>query len=96
MTTLNAGGLATGQVAVTTAATLICTVGAGEPDNDGVLLVSSTSNTVFVGGSSAVTASNGFPLTETATLFPTSGSAPYALYAICSSSTATVSYAFPG
>ncbi|HME15754.1 MAG TPA: hypothetical protein VKG83_09965 [Mycobacterium sp.] len=96
MATLDAGGLSTGQVAVTTAATLVCTAGASEADNDGVLLVSSTSATVFVGGSSSVTATNGFPIGLTPVLFPSSGAAPMTVYAICSSSTATVSYALPG
>jgi hypothetical protein len=60
------------------------------------LLVSSTASTVFVGGSSSVSATNGFPIGETPVLFPTSGAAPMTIYAICSSSTATVSYAYPG
>jgi hypothetical protein len=86
-------GLQTGQVSVSTTATLLCTVGA-VPDSDGVLINSSAA--AFVGGQ-GVTASTGFPVpANTPTLVPTTGAEPVAVYAITSSGTATVSYAFPG
>lgn len=87
-------GLQTGQVSAGTTATLVCSVG-GYPDNDGVLLNSTAA--VFIGGSSGVTASTGFPLAaNTPTKFPTTGAEPISVYAITASGTATVSYAYPG
>jgi hypothetical protein len=86
-------GLQTGQVTVNTSATLVCTVGS-VPDSDGVLINSSAA--AFVGGA-GVTTSTGFPVAaNTPVLFPTTGAEPVAVYAVVSSSTATVSYAFPG
>ncbi|KEF99966.1 MULTISPECIES: hypothetical protein [Mycobacterium] len=86
-------GLQTGQVSVGTTATLVCSVGA-VPDSDGVLINSSAA--AFIGGP-GVTASTGFPVgINTPVKFPTTGAEPVAVYAITSSGTATVSYAFPG
>lgn len=86
-------GLQTGQVSVSTTATLVCTVGS-VPDSDGVLITSSAAS--FVGGS-GVTIATGFPVAaNTPTLIPTTGAEPVAVYAITSSGTATVSYIFPG
>jgi hypothetical protein len=86
-------GLQTGQVSVGITATLVCTVGS-VPDADGALISSSAA--VFIGGS-GVTTTTGFPVAaNTPVLFPTTGVEPVAVYAIVSSGTATVSYAFPG
>ena len=61
-------------------AALVCNVGS-LPDNDGLLLNSSAA--VFIGGSSSVTASTGFPLAaNTPTRFPTTGAESVAVYAI--------------
>jgi hypothetical protein len=86
-------GLKTGQQVVTTTATLVCTVGA-VPDSDGVLISSSAA--AFIGGS-GVTTLTGFPVAaNTPVLFPTTGAESVAVYAVVGSSTATVSYCFPG
>lgn len=86
-------GFKNGQVSVGTTATLVCTVGS-VPENDGVLINSSAA--AFIGGS-GVTTSTGFPVAaNTPVLVPTTGAEPLALYAVVSSSTATVSYIFPG
>ena len=80
-------------VSVATTATLVCTVGS-VPENDGVLINSSAA--AFIGGS-GVTTSTGFPVAaNTPVLVPTTGAESLALYAVVSSSTATVSYIFPG
>ncbi|BCO56465.1 hypothetical protein LTQ56_02280 [Mycobacterium intracellulare subsp. intracellulare] len=86
-------GLQTGQVSVSTTATLVCNVGS-VPDSDGVLITASAP--AFVGGA-GVTAATGFPVaTNTPTLIPTTGAESVSVYAITSSGTATVSYIFPG
>lgn len=86
-------GFQTGQVAVSTTATLVATVGPA-PDNDGVLISSSAA--AFIGGA-GVTASTGFPVAaNTPVTVPTTGAEALALYAITSTGTATVSYIFPG
>lgn len=83
----------TGQVSVDTTATLVATIGSA-PENDGVLV--SGSAAAFIGGS-GVTASTGFPVAaNTPVLVPTTGAEPLELCAIVSSSTATVSYIYPG
>jgi hypothetical protein len=86
-------GLQTGQVSVGTTATLVCTVGT-VPDSDGVLINSSAA--AFIGGP-GVTTTTEFPVAaNTPVVFPTTGAEPVAVYGVVSSSTATVSYAFPG
>jgi hypothetical protein len=71
----------------------VCTLGA-VPDADGVLINSSA--TAFVGGQ-GVTTTTGFPVAaNTPVLFPTTGAESLAVYAVVSTDTATVSYAFPG
>jgi hypothetical protein len=88
-------GLQTGQVSASTSAILVCTVGSTYPDNDSVIV--SASAACFIGGTSSVTTTTGFPLAaNTPVLVPTTGAEPISIYAITSSGTATVSYAFPG
>ncbi len=86
----------TGQVDVTTAATLIVDTG-WPPDNDGILVTASAA--CYVGGPD-VTTSTGYPLAaNTPTLIPTtgshSGSSAGGLWGIVESGTATVSFISP-
>jgi hypothetical protein len=53
-----------GVASVTSTATLIATVGASVPENDGVRIKNVGSATVYVGGS-AVTTASGFPVAST-------------------------------
>lgn len=82
-----------GQVSVGTTATLIATP-SSIPDNAGILISSSAA--AFI-GPAGVTTTTGFPvLANTPTTVPTTGAASEGLYAVVSSSTATVSYIYPG
>lgn len=84
-------GIQSGQVNVTTTATLVCNI---PPDPDGVLI--SSSATVYLGGP-GVTTTTGFAIpANTPVTVPTTGSEALALYAVTSTGTATVSYIFPG
>lgn len=82
----------TGQVAVSTTATLI--VDTGYPfDSDGVLLTASAA--CYIGGPD-VTTTTGYPLAaNTPTLIPTTASGSGGLYGITASGTATVSFISP-
>ena len=85
-------GYSSAQTSVGTTATLVATIGSA-PDTDGVLVSSSAA--AFIGGA-GVTTSTGFPIAEnTPLLVPTTGSEPLELYAVVSSSTATVSVLYP-
>ena len=79
---------ASGQVSVSTTATLI---GTFEGNQSGVLV--STTESIYLGGPN-VTAGTGFPITSDATpiTVPTNAGVNCELYAIADSTTATVSY----
>jgi hypothetical protein len=81
---------ASGQVSVTTTATLIFTTGPA-PENDGVLV--SASATVYL-GPAGVTAATGFAVTAANGLVkvPVTGAEELELYGITSTGTSTVSY----
>lgn len=85
----------TAQVALNSStATLVATLNT-EPDDDGVLVYASASG-VYVGGSSSVTASTGFPIPATTpVLIPTSGARTATLYAIAQTGTPTISVIYP-
>ncbi len=86
-------GYKTAQVSVGTNATLVATI-SSVPDTGGVLVYSSAAG--YIGGS-GVTTTTGFPIAATTPLLvPTTGAEPLSLYAVVSSSTATVSVIFPG
>jgi hypothetical protein len=91
-------GYKQGVVSVGTSATLIATVGA-YPETGGLVVQNNGAVAVFVGGPT-VTASGataGVQIAANGTLtVPTTGSEPLALYGIVASSTANVSYLFPG
>jgi len=85
----------TGQVSVGTTATSIFTTGP-DPENDGVVVYNGGSVVVYLGGTSSVTTSTGYPLAATtAVTIPTTGAETLQLYGITASSTATVSFIFP-
>ena len=81
-----------GQVSVTTTATLICTI---EGNESGVLISNGSGATVYLGGS-AVTTSTGLPLAASTTItVPTYGGAKVSLYGIVASTGTTVSFLHP-
>lgn len=83
-------GLQSGQVLVGTTATLVCNV---PPDPDGVVI--SSTAPAFVGGP-GVSTTTGFTVpANTPITIPTTGAFGIAVYAVVSTGTATVSYAFP-
>jgi hypothetical protein len=85
----------TSQTALNSSTATLCATINTVPDDDGVL-VSASAAGVYVGGTSAVTTSTGFPLpANTPVLIPTSGAAPYTLYAIAGSGTPTLSVIHP-
>ncbi|HXY64505.1 MAG TPA: hypothetical protein VEI45_09200 [Mycobacterium sp.] len=66
------------------------------PDSDGLLVYNGGSVTVYLGGTSSVTTTTGYPLpASTSVNVPTTGSEPLSLYGITASSTATVSVLYP-
>jgi hypothetical protein len=87
-------GYTSGSVSVGTAATLI-TTGPTNPDTDGQLVRTTSSASVYLGGS-AVTTASGFPISSTDGVVhvPVTGSEPQPLYGI-SSAAATVFYIRP-
>jgi hypothetical protein len=88
-----------GVVSVGTTATLIATPSSA-PDVDGILIQNLGAVAVFLGGSTvtANTASmGGYSLAAgTSVLVPTTGASAEGLYGIVASSTANVSWLYPG
>jgi hypothetical protein len=85
----------TSQTTLNTSTATLCATISTVPDDDGVL-VSASATGVYVGGTSAVTTSTGFPLPATTpVLIPTSGAAPYTVYAIATSGTPVLSVIHP-
>lgn len=84
-------GLQTGQVSVGTTSTFVCNV---PPDPDGVLIQSTAA--AFIGGPGVTTATGLAIPANTAVTVPTTGAESISVYAVVSTGTATVSYAFPG
>ena len=81
-----------GQVAITTTATLICTI---EGNESGVLLSNTSGAPVFLGGP-GVTTANGFQMPISTTLLvPTYGGAKVSLYGIVASTGSTISFLHP-
>lgn len=81
-----------GQVAITTSATLICTL---EGNESGIAINNGTGATVFLGGPT-VTTTTGFPLAaSTNIIIPTYGGAKESLYGIVASTGSTISFLHP-
>jgi hypothetical protein len=91
-------GYKQGVVSVGTTATLICTVGT-TPETGGIVVQNNGAVAVFVGGPTvtATGATAGPQIAANGTLtVPTTGAEPLALYGVVASSTANVSFLFPG
>jgi hypothetical protein len=86
----------TGSVTVGTTPTLVAASGA-VPSNGGVRVRTTSSASVFLGGS-AVTTATGFPISSTDAVVnvPSTGAASEPLFALVLTGTATVNYILAG
>jgi hypothetical protein len=88
-----------GVVSVGTTPTLICTPSSA-PDVDGVLIQNLGAVTLYLGGSTVTagtTSTGGYQVAASASVtVPSTGASAEGLYGIVASSTANVSFLFPG
>jgi hypothetical protein len=90
-----------GVVSVGTTATLIATPSSA-PDVDGILIQNLSAAIVYIGGptvTAGTTSTGGLQLAASSTtpvLIPTTGASSEGLYGIVASSTANVSFCYPG